>query len=149
MNNTIIKAIRDFIKTYPYLREGTDGKLQLGIDYLKDDTTSYSIEEVPINPVFKKYIDGSSIRQSAFILCSRELYGPDIQHQLSNSGFFEDFSNWLEKCTKEGNLPVLTDGEAISIEAVTSGYAFSTESDNAQYQIQIIFKYLKEIRSEN
>lgn len=141
---SVIKNVRDFIKTCPHLNVSTDGKVYLGVDYLKSDTTTYSLEEVPVNPIVKRYIDGSSIRQATFIFCSRELYGPELQTQLSNSGFYEDFSNWLEKCTLIGDLPKLdNDKESRSIEALTSGYAYNTDSDNAVYQIQINFKYFQ------
>lgn len=141
---SVIKSVREFIKTCPYLNVSTDGKVHLGVDYLKSDTTTYSLEEVPVNPIVKRYIDGSSIRQATFIFCSRELYSPELQIQLSNSGFYEDFSNWLEECTFKGDLPKLDNNKkSRSIEALTSGYAYNTDSDNAVYQIQINFKYFQ------
>ena len=141
---SVIKSVREFIKTCPYLQTDTSGKTKLGIDYLSGDTTTYSLEEVPVNPIVKKYIDGSSIRQATFIFCSRELYSPELQIQLSNSGFYEDFSNWLEECTFKGDLPKLDNNkESRSIEALTCGYAYNTDSDNAVYQIQINFKYFQ------
>src|SRR5574344_1018263 len=130
----IIDSMRDFIKTCPLLQVDSSGKVRLGVDYLNSDTTTYSLEEVPVNPIVKKYIDGSSIRQATFIFCSREPYGPELQQQLENSGFYEDFSDWLEKCNDNNKLPVLCNGkEARSIEAITSGYAYNTDADNAIY----------------
>lgn len=142
---SIIKSVRTFLKNCPLLQVDSNDRVRLGVDYLSDDTTTYSLEEVPVNPIVKRFINGSSIRQATFIFCSREPYGPELQQQLENSGFYEDFSEWLEECNDKGILPKLYDGkESKSIEAVTSGYAYNTDSDNAVYQIQLNFKYYKE-----
>lgn len=143
---SVIKAVRNFIKTCPLLQEDSKGKVKIGVDYLNNDTTTYSLEEVPVKPIVKRYLDGSSVRQATFIFCSREPYGPELQQQLNNSGFYEDFQEWLEKSTRENILPKLEGKkESKSIEALTSGYAYSTDSNNAQYQIQINFKYFERI----
>ena len=85
----------------------------------------YSIEETPCNPIIKKYIDGSSIRQFEFIFASRESYGPDVLNNISNSGFYEDFANWIEEENIKGNLPDLNDKEC-------------------RYQIQMRITYFQE-----
>lgn len=140
----IIDCVRKFIKTCPLLQVDSRDRVKLGIDYLDNDTTTYSLEEVPVNPIIKKYIDGSSIRQATFIFSSREPYGPELQQQLENSGFYEDFSEWISKCNANGILPILDSGkECKNIEVITSGYAFNADSNNAVYQIQINLKYFK------
>lgn len=139
---SVVKAVRTFLRECPLLNVSSAGDVMIGVDYLGDDTTTYSLEEVPTNNIVKSYIDGSSIRQATFLFRSREPYGPDLMQQLDNSGFYEDFSEWLERCTKKGDLPILDEGkEAQSIEALTCGYAYNTDADNAIYQIQINFKY--------
>lgn len=140
----VVKAVRAFIKTCPLLQEDSSGKIKLGVDYLDSDTTSYSLEEVPENPILKKYLDGSAVKQATFLFCSREPYSPELQQQIDNSGFYEDFASWLEKCNREDSLPVLNKNrESRSIEAITCGYTFMTDSDKAVYQIQINFKYFE------
>lgn len=128
---TIIKTIRDHIKKCPYLEE-YNGALKIGVDYLSENTTTYSIEEEPSNPVIFEYIDGSKKKRFSFIFCSREIYGEDTKQNLDNSGFYEDFSRWLE-CT-----PVIMDSnrEFIKCRATTQGYAFDVKEGKAQYQIQ-------------
>lgn len=69
----IIDSIRKFIRTCPYLQE-FDGAVKVNVDYLGEESTAYSIEETPCEPIIKKYVDGSSIRQFEFIFCSRESY---------------------------------------------------------------------------
>lgn len=141
---SIIKSVRDFIKTCPLLNVDSTGKIKIGVDYLQDDVTSYSIEEVPNNPIVKKYIDGSSIRQATFLFCSKELYGPELQQQLNNSGFYEDFSNWIEENTNNKILPQLDTGkDPLSLEIISSGYIYANNSNNAVYQIQLRLTYFQ------
>lgn len=133
---TILESIRNFIKKCPYLEE-YNGAIKLGIDYLGAEVTTYSIEEVPVEPIIKKYVDGSTLRRYAFIFCSREVYGEDVRQNINNSGFYEDFSKWLEKSSIEGNLLIMDKNkEARKIRAITTGYAYNTEINKAQYQIQ-------------
>ncbi len=138
---TIIESIREFIKTCPHLDEFHKG---LGVDHLKEDGPAYMIESTPCEPIIKKYMDGSSVRQYEFIFASKEAYGSDIMQNIENIGFYEHFSNWLEDQTKARNLPVLDGMSPQSIMAITSGYIFNTEEmDEAVYQIQCRLKYFK------
>ena len=132
----IIDKIRSFIRQCPYLQE-FNGAIKVNVDYLDGEPTVYSIEEVPTEPILKRYIDGSTRRQYNFIFTSRESYGADVLQNISNSGFYEDFAQWLSDKSDAGGLPVLDDGkEALKIEATTTGYAFQTDENSARYQIQ-------------
>ena len=97
----IIKALRDYISQCPYLYEFNKG---INIDYLDNDSTTYSIEEVPCEPIIKRYINGDTKRQYDFIFASRESYGADVFQNIENSGFYEDFSSWIEEESSKGNL---------------------------------------------
>lgn len=142
----IIEAIRDFIKLCPYLQEfeGVDGLVKVNVDYLEESATVYSIEEVPVEPIVKKYINGDSVRQFQFIFASREPYGADVLQNISNSGFYEDFANWIE-VQNNNNLPLLADGyESQEIKVLSPGYAFAVSVDQARYQIELRLKYYKQ-----
>lgn len=137
----IIKALMEYISTCPYLYEFNKG---INVDYLDNDSTTYSIEEVPCNPIIKKYLDGSSKRQYDFIFASRESYGADVFQNIENSGFYEDFSNWIEQENAQGNLPILgVNKEAVELKVSTTGYAFQTDENSARYQIQLKLIYLQ------
>lgn len=140
---SVIDSVRRFIKTCPYLEE-YNGVVKVGVDMLDKDATTYSIEEVPVNTVLKRYIDGSSLRQFVFVFASREIYGEDVTQNIENVGFYEDFSDWLDECTKEGKLPILDSGKKASkIEALTNGYLYDEESSTAKYTIQCKLEYMK------
>lgn len=137
----IIKALRDYISQCPYLYEFNKG---INIDYLDNDSTTYSIEEVPCEPIIKRYINGDTKRQYDFIFASRESYGADVFQNIENSGFYEDFSSWIEEESLKGNLPALEGNkESLEIKVSTTGYAFQTDDNSARYQIQLKLIYFQ------
>lgn len=58
------------MRTCPLLDE--DGKVR--VNFLGETPIEYVIEEVPAEPIVKRYVDGSSIRQVLFIFASRDEY---------------------------------------------------------------------------
>lgn len=140
---TLIEAVRDFILTCPFL----DDLAKVNIDFLPTDASSYSIETAPTETIISTNIDGSSTRQFVFVFASRMSYTEELRNNIENSGFYEEFENWLEESTLLGALPELEDGlTATSIQAMSSGYLFDISGDlsNARYQIQCKLIYEKE-----
>ncbi|MCI6458197.1 chloramphenicol resistance protein [Clostridium sp. HCP1S3_A12] len=139
----IIDGLRTYIRKCPALRKYNKA-VKVNVDYLEDKPTTYSIEEVPSDVVIQKYVDGSSKRQYVFVFASRESYSEDVIDNINNSGFYEDFAEWLEEQTNNDNLPFIGDDkEVLKIEAMTNGYAFKTDVDTARYQIQCRMIYMK------
>lgn len=137
----VIGAIREFIKGCPHLEEFHKG---IGVDYLAEDDTAYMIESVPGKPILRRYINGDTDRQFLFAFSTQEAYGSDVKQNLENIGFFDNFSAWLEQCTDEGNLPTLGENQtAKKIEVTSTGYAYNTGVDKAQYRIQCRLIYLQ------
>jgi hypothetical protein len=140
----IMESVRTFIKTCPFLLE-FDGFINVNVDYLGEEITTYSIEEIPCEPILKKYIGGGALKQCQFIFASREPYGSDVMQNILNSSFYEDFQNWIEEQNNLGNLPILTDGsESQEIKVLSNGYAFQVSEDKGRYQIDLRLKYLKQ-----
>lgn len=134
----IAESVISFLKQSPLLKEG-----KLSADYLGSEPSAFSVEAVPSTTVLKEYSDGGSIRQFVFVLASREYFGEEVN--LENSKFYEEFEAWLEKCTKEKNLPYL--GEKMhsqSIEAQSGGYMYEGNGSTARYQVQCRLIYYKE-----
>ena len=140
---SIIGAIYEFIKTEcPCLDTYYDS---IGVDFLDEDGTYYSIESVTTEPSIKRYLGGASVRQELFVFSSTDTYGDDVRQNLANLGFFEAFAAWLEKCTRDRHFPDLGEGREVEkIEALTSGYAYQTGIHEAKYQIQCRIKYFQE-----
>lgn len=139
----IIKVLRDYIRNCPHL-DTFNNAIKVNVNYLEPQADTYSIEEVPIEPILKRYVNGDSIRQYAFIFTSREPYGADVFQNIDNSGFYEKFADWVENQDDNEIFPLLDNGlEPISIEVTSTGYAFAVTEDTAQFQIQLRLKYLK------
>lgn len=141
--NSIIECIRAFILKCPCLNKLS----RVNIDFLPENTDSYSIERVPAQEVIKEYLDGSTERQVLFVFASRCYYSDELRNNIENSGFYEAFSDWLEVSSERGELPELFEGmNATKIEALSSGYLFDVAEDfeTARYQIQCKLTYDKE-----
>lgn len=139
-NKKIIEYIREYIENLSCMSTFTNA---INVNYLSDEDDSFSIEEVPCNPILKKYIDGSSIRQYQFVFTSKEPYSEEILQNIDNSSFYEDFANEIEE--KNGFFPPIGEGlKAKSIEVISSPYCVKVTEDKAIYQINLNLKYYKE-----
>lgn len=139
----IIESIRNYIRNLECL-DTFNNAIRVNVNYLEENTDAYSIEEVPVEPIVKKYINGDSIRQYAFIFTSREPYGADVLTNIDNSGFYEKLADEIEKNNNNEILPLLDDGmEPLEIKVTSTGYAFAVTEDTAQYQINLKLKYFK------
>ena len=139
----IIESIRNFIRKMDCL-EMFNNAIRVNVNYLDSNVDTYSIEEMPIEPILKRYINGDSIRQYAFIFTSREPYGSDVLQNIDNSGFYEKFADELETKNDNEIFPVLDSNlEVREIKVTSTGYAFAVSEDTAQYQIQLRLKYYK------
>ncbi len=139
----LISSIRDYIITCPYLKKLNN----LGINFLDEESNSFSIEDVPSKRIVTKYVDGSSKRQIIFVVASTFDFSEEVQNQINNSGFYEDFSDWIEENNDNGVFPDLKAGYTPEeIEVETSGYLYSVFNGmkQARYQIQCKFTYIKE-----
>ena len=96
------------------------------------------MDTTPCEPVVQKYTDGSDRRQFLFVFASREKYGTKVLENIANSGFYEDFADWIERNNWQGIFPELGDYRTpYRMDIVSSGYAYDTGDDTARYQIQL------------
>lgn len=134
----IIEAIREYIGNMDCMATFENA---INVNYLGGESDNFSIEEVPVNPILKKYLDGSSIRQFEFVFCSREPYGAEVLQQIENSTFYEDFADEIESKNDNEVLPNI---EGIqSIEILSNAYTVSVTENTAMYQINLRIKYYK------
>lgn len=96
---TIIECIRDYVMTFPELKDGA-----LLVDCLGSEPIGYTVETVPTDPIYKRYTDGSCIKQFLFIFASREYYGEDVIQNIENLGFYEHFADWIDSNNNSGLL---------------------------------------------
>lgn len=103
---SVIESIRTFIRNEcPLLKEFGEMFPTVGMEKLEEDIGSYTVQLAPVEPIVKRYVNGDTIRRVSFYFASREAY-EDVEN-IDTSEFYERFANWMEKCTRSGNLPVL------------------------------------------
>lgn len=140
----IIESIRNYIGNLDCMKTFENA---INTNFLDGEVNSFSIEEIPSNPIVKKYTDGSTLRQFQFAFCSREPYGSEILQNIDNSSFYEDFSNEIEEKNNRNILPIGDSNiEPIELKVTSSAYVVATEEDTAMYQINLNFKYLKGVK---
>lgn len=141
----IIEAIRNYISNLECM---STFESAINVNYLAGEYDNFSIEEIPCEPIIKKYLDGSSKRQLQFAFCSREPYGAEVMQNIDNSGFYEDFVEEIESKNDKGDLPIGDINiEPLSLEITSSAYIViangGVDEDTAMYQINLNFKYYK------
>lgn len=139
--DSIIDALEKYFIGCELLKDGA-----LRVDYLGEKPVEYTIEVLPCDPVVKRYLGGSTVRQYLFAFGSREFYSQERLQNIQNSAFYELLADWVETRSLSGILPELPDGmEAQQLEVVSSGYLFDGSMTNARYQIQLRLLYFKEV----
>lgn len=140
---SVASKVKEFIETCSFLEEFEKATFPVvNLNLLEENPTMYSIEETPADPIVKRFANGDSVRQYVFSLCSRELYGPAENEETAE--FYEKFSDWLEDCSRDGDLPALSGNvESKAIRATTNGYLYDNQGTSCQYRIQCQFVYYK------
>lgn len=137
----IIESVRAYFDRCPLL----DEEARIHIDYLGSEAVEYGIYAEPVDPIVKKYVDGGSLKQFTFTFTTINFYSPELMLQLENSGFYDDFAEWIEENNKKATLPTLKDGKLpIKIEVLTNGFLMDADADRAKYQIQLRLLYKEE-----
>ena len=131
----IIEAIREYFNSCDLLDEDA----RINVDYIGDEVVEYAIYSEPIEPFYKKYIDGGGLKQFGFTFTTVNYYSAELLQQLENSNFFEDFQNWIEENNKNNILPKVKG--AIRIEILSNGFLLDANAEQAKYQIQLKLIY--------
>lgn len=133
---SIINAIREYFEEQNILKDK-----KINIDFIKNNTNEYIIEPVPIEPIYKPYVDGKAIRQYVFQFSSLNYLTSEVINNLLNSEFYENFSKIIEENNKKGILPKI---EGIqSIECLNIGTIENEEQNKAKYSIQMRILYYR------
>ena len=133
----IIDEVREYIAKCPHLKKFAE----INVEYLLDKVNTYSINEnAGYEPILNKFFVGSE-RQFLFTFDSKLYWNEDIQNNIDNSKFFENFRNWLETNNKNKIFPNI-DG-IYEIGATTKGYILATNANEAIYRIQCYLNYYK------
>lgn len=137
----MIEQVKEYIASCPYLNEF----MQVNVNYLVDKINAYSVNEgVSYNPIISKDILGNEECQFQFTFDARLYWNDEIANNIDNSKFFENFREWLKNNNKNKIFPKIKGIQVESISAITNGYLFATNTDEAIYRISCLIKYYKE-----
>lgn len=120
----------------------TDKNYQINANMLSNDINNYSLDKIPTSSEVERWITGLEIHRDVFSLKSRNAYSQDVINNLSNIGFFEQFENIIKSNNKKGVLPEIKGIE--SIECLNSGTMLSSDTNTAEFDIQIQITYREE-----
>ncbi|MGX8711630.1 MAG: chloramphenicol resistance protein [bacterium] len=133
---SIVESLQAFISTCPTLNAFAD----LHVDGLEPGAVNYSIDTLPGARILTQDLVGNKTREFPFSLTSREAAVDDLA-RITNSGFYEQFADWLEEQTDDDNLPDLgTKRTAEAIEATSWGYLYQRDENDQTAIYQIICK---------
>ena len=90
---TIIESIREYVRMYPDI----DNR-KINIDYLGDGM-EYSIDPIGADPIYKRYVDGSCLKQFQFALTSKEAYDGDARTGIANRVFIRTLKSGQNRIT--------------------------------------------------
>lgn len=138
--STLINDIRSYVLTCPFLNDG-----RVNVDYIGTDM-GYSIDPLPCDPIIQRYTDGGAKKQFQFAFTSQEEYDQDTRINIENSGFYQQFEEWLEEKTFLEEFPDLGAGKIpVKLETLNSGYLYDINGENAKYRIECRLIYIQEV----
>ncbi|HBF68766.1 MAG TPA: chloramphenicol resistance protein [Firmicutes bacterium] len=129
------------IRKYLIENEIVDEVCRVNVDFLGENPTEFAIIPIAVNPILKKYIDGSSLRQYQFQLISCNYYGADVMQNMANSKFYEELYDKIESNNDDEILPDIKGIE--SIECLNNGAILDVTTNTARYSIQMKITYEK------
>lgn len=133
----ITEKVRDYIAECPYLDEFT----ALNVDYLIDKVKAYTItEQASYNPIVSEWITGHQECVYRFNLDCRFYWTDEVENNINNSNFFENFSEWIKNKDKLKEYPQI-DYRVTKMEVLTNGYLFDSDSNQAIYRIGVAMYY--------
>lgn len=120
----------------------TDKNYQINANMLSNDINNYSLDKIPTSSQVERWVTGLEIHRDVFSFKSRNAYSQDVINNLSNIGFFEKFESIIKSNNKKGVLPDIEGIE--SIECLNCGTMLSSDTNTAEFDIQIQITYREE-----
>ena len=120
----------------------TNKNYQINANMLSNDINNYSLDKIPTSSQVERWVTGLEIHRDVFSFKSRNAYSQDVINNLSNIGFFEQFESIIKSNNKKGVLPEIKGIE--SIECLNCGTMLSSDTNTAEFDIQIQITYREE-----
>lgn len=135
------EQLRTWFRDCPALAEGS----RFRVDYLAENPTEYALYAVPSQIKYRENILGEEVPEDIqtinYIFASKESYGPDIEQNLANLGFYDAVVLWILSQNEQRNFPTINEGRVRSIVPTLTAYPIQVGSNAAKYQIQLKITY--------
>ena len=145
MSETIkptIAALRAWLKTCPLIadeQEATGAAFRIA--GLEEESTAFSIEDSPGDPIITEYISGWEMAKNYLFLSRREYSEVDAVN-IQNSGFFEQLADWVLAQNDRHDLPQLeAPKQPLSVSVTASGYIVTSSAGSCKMQMQLRLVY--------
>ena len=133
----MIESMLEFLSDCPAF----EGK-KINVNYLDGASTSYSLEDVPCEPVLRRYADGGKLCVKKFVLAMREESSLSNKRNLEVSKECQRIEKWIECRVREGNLPDAGEGIIpLSLEITKSFGAVQTASSDMRFETHLKFVF--------
>lgn len=118
----------------------TTNEYQINANFLDKDIKSYSVDRVPVDPVIRKWINGTTQYQEVYLFRSRELYSQDVLDNLASVGFYEKLEEKINSNNKKGIVPDGTD----NIQCLNVGALNIAGTNTSEFSVQIQIQYTEQ-----
>ena len=139
LNN--IDQLRKWFRGCPALSSAN----RFRVDYLGKSPVEYALYSSPSTIAYRENVLGETVPAEVqtlnFIFASKESYGPDVEKNLANMGFYDDVCSWIQQQNMVQNFPQISGGRVISIVPTLTAFPIEAGSDSARYQIQMRMVY--------
>ena len=137
-----ITAMREWLKTCPLIadeQEATGAAFRIA--GLEEESTAFSIEDSPTDPVLTNYFSGRNMAKSYLFLSRRE-YSEAQSVQIANSGFFEQLTDWVLAQNDRRDFPKMEPPkQPLSVSVTASGYIVTNSAGSCKMQLQLRLVY--------
>lgn len=129
-NKPIIECIREYLKDCPLL----EGKT-IHIDSTGSSTDEYSLKSLRRELVYKKYTDGTVLKQFPFLLTSKGQISM-TRDGVSENGFYQKLEEWIASNNADDIYPVLENHVPVRVDVITNGHLQAADAEPPEYQME-------------
>lgn len=141
IKNTRIDNLRTYLcKVIDTLT--TNKNFKINANMLSKNVNNYSLDKIPTASTVERWVNGVEIHKDVYSFRSRKEYSTNEINNLQNIGFFEIFESTIKSNNKKGVLPNIKGIE--SIECLNCGTMLFSDTNTAEFDIQIQITYEKE-----
>ena len=113
---------------------------QINANYLSNEKDNYSLDKIPTEKKARPNILGGGEYRQVYSFRGRLPYGQTSKTNFEIMGFFEEFEDIIESNNNKGILPDING--IISIECLDCASVNNTQTNTAEFDIQIQITYL-------